>query len=288
MLGTRPVLFLNRITKTKPRWGTSPARLKTGWAMRSFASEFSQSHPAVSSLAQEQPQHPQLRLPPRRAARISLHDAFESLRPFAVPISIAANQPIFSAGEDAADFYVVSRGVVRLCMATPQDDRLISDFMLANEPLGVVEHSSCRWSASAEAVTDADLLRISKAQAGYLLEDDTKAKGLASHAWRLAADAWRFRRTLIDKTPNQRLACFLIRFSQRTNTPIGRPMKLPISHRDIACHLGLMTEDVSAGFASFQRGGVIDLRDRVHCTILNATTVIGLAVQNMPMKNRQP
>lgn len=254
--------------------------LKNGLAMRSVFALFS-SHPANLSVRQQQRQTSRPRIEGK-----SLSKALKRLRRHAVAISIASDETIFSEGDNAADAYIVIRGVARLCMTTLQCGRTISDFMLVNDPLGVIEQTSYAWTA--EAATDLDLLRISKAQAGELLGDSGSEDGFASYAWQLAADAWRFQRALEEQSPIQRLACFLVRFSQRTNTPTGHPMNLPISHSDIACHLGLTADQVSQSFAALTRQRAIGTHDSGTCTILDSTALIGLVVQAMLPKSPRP
>lgn len=234
------------------------------------------SHPVISSASRRQRQSAAIRIPRTRIERISLSRAIKLLRQHAVAISAASGDTIFSEGDNAANIYIVERGVVRLCMKTLQSGRIISDFMLAHDPLGAIEKSSYAWTA--EAATDVDLLQISKGDAGDLLGRSGNMNVLSSQAWQLAADAWRLQKAMEEQAPNRRLACFLIRFSQRTNTPIGRPMRLGISHRDIACHLGLSEEELEGSIVALTREHVIDTRDTT-CTILDTTAVIELALQ---------
>jgi len=199
------------------------------------------------------------------------------LRPHAETISIPSGETIFSEGDEAASVYIIKCGVVRLCMTTPQCGRMISDFMFADDPLGAVGQSSYTWTA--EAAADVELFRLSSAEADDLLGKSGNKDVLCSCAWQLAADAWRFQRALIEQTPNQRLACFLVRVSQRTNTPVGHPMSLEISHPDIACHLGLSPEELSGSFNALAGQRAIDTSVAGTCTILDPTTVIELALR---------
>src|ERR1700752_2659884 len=101
---------------------------------------------------------------------------------------------------------------------------------------------------------------MSKTQAGDLLRPSVRSNGLVAHAWQTATDAWRFHRALPGQAPKQRLASFLIRLSQRTNTPLRQPIMLPIGMNDIACHLELHPADLSAAFTELSRQRVIDIR----------------------------
>jgi CRP/FNR family transcriptional regulator, anaerobic regulatory protein len=235
------------------------------------------SHSAFSSASRTDQRSAALRSPQRCKDREALSRAIKLLCPRADAISVALDNAIFSEGDHAANFYFIKRGVVRLCMTTLQCGRNIADFMFANDPLGVIEQDS--YTCTAEAATDVELLQISRAEVVHLLAGSRNMEALSSYAWQLAADAWRFQRTLEEQAPDRRLACFLIRVSQRTNTPIGRPMRLGISDRDLACHLGLTSEEVSGSLASLVRQRAIDNRNIGTYTILDATAIVELALQ---------
>lgn len=213
--------------------------------------------------------------------RQSLSETIELLRPHGVGVSIASNRMIFSEGDTATDAYVIIEGVARLCTTTAQRGRMVSDFMFAGEPLGVIQQGSYMWTA--ESATDLDLLRIPTAKISELLNPGGGENGLVSYSWQLAADAWRFQKVMTGMSPDQRLAYFIVRLSQRTNTPIGEPIGLPMTHDDIACHLGLGPDDISDSFSRLTRQQTIKMNGSV-CTILDASAVIGLAVRGMPKK----
>lgn len=215
------------------------------------------------------------------AIPIPASDAVLALRPHAVQLSFGPNERLFSEGADARNAYIVETGVIRLCTTSPQRGRVIWDFRFRGDAIGL-QRSAYPWTG--EAVTAGELLCISMPDAKHLFEESASAVGLVAYAWQLESEAWRFHGALPGQSANQRLAAFLIRFSQRTNTPIGQPMMLPIGLNDIACHLDLPPEDLSAAFSELSRQGVIEIRSRGTCTILDATTMLGLAVQALAKK----
>ena len=237
------------------------------------------SDPAFSSAYRRHVQSAQNRTSHLRQQRESLSRALDLLQPHAEAVRIASGETIFSEGDNAANVYIIKCGVVRLSMTTLQTGRIISDFMLDNDPLGAVGQSS--YTHTAEAATDVDLFRLSRAQADDLLAESGNKDILSSYAWQLAANAWAFQRAFVEQTPNQRVACFLVRFSQRTSTPVGSPMSLQISHRDIACHLRVSPEELSGSFEALAGQRAINISIAGICTILDATAVIELALRTV-------
>jgi CRP/FNR family transcriptional regulator, anaerobic regulatory protein len=248
---------------------------KTGWPMCS-ASVLC-SDPTLPSASRQYQQSASNRTSLLRRQRELLSKALKLLRPRADTISIPSGETIFCEGDNAANVYIVNSGVARLCMTTLQCGRMISDFMLTDEPLGTIGQSSYAWTA--EAATDIELLRLSRVEADDLLGETGDKNILVSYAWQLAADAWRFQMSMVEQTPDQRLACFLVKFSQRSGTPVGLPINLKIARRDIACHLGISAQELSASFKALAGRRVIDTSVAGSCTILNPTAIIGLALR---------
>ena len=169
----------------------------------------------------------------------------------AVHVNVAAGQKIVSEGEIATTAYVIVRGVVRLCTYAGKDCRIVTDFLLPNDPIGAVERTHYLWSA--EAITDVELLQFSKTKVGNRLNGSGFENALARRGWDLAADTWRFHQRIASQNPKQRVLSFLVRFSNRTNTSAGTPMQLPMSHEDIAAHLLLPQELLFRTFQELQR-----------------------------------
>jgi CRP-like cAMP-binding protein len=205
-------------------------------------------------------------------------DAIQALAPYTTQMTARPNEKIFSESEVATHAYIIERGVVRLATRTPQGSRFISDFVLAGEAFGIIEQNLYLWNA--EAITEVQLLKFSRTEAADLLTASARSNGLLAHAWDVASDAWRFLRTIPGQTSSQRVAAFLIRMSQRTNTPIGKPIDLPISLDDIAAHIVLKPAEVSSALGELARQRVIEFQPGRSCTILNATTLLGMAVQS--------
>jgi CRP/FNR family transcriptional regulator, anaerobic regulatory protein len=205
-----------------------------------------------------------------------MSEAVLALQPYSERVTVAPNTKIVTEGDDANHAYIIERGFVRLCTRTTKGSPFIADFMVPSDIFGVIEQDLYLWTA--EAVTEVHLLRMSKTQAGNLLHPSAKSNGLVAHAWQTAADAWRFHRAVPGQSPKQRLASFLIRLSQRTNTPIGQPILVPMGLNDIACHTELHPADLTAAWSDLARQQVIEIRKAGSCTILNATAVLELAV----------
>ena len=169
------------------------------------------------------------------------------------PVSHQRNKVIFLESEPVEYIFFLIEGVVRLCRTFKDGKRSIVNFHVAGDFFGFDggrTHSLC-----AEAATDARVLALKHSAvlnlaarngqvANLLLANTTKdLRRLREHAVLMSRDA------------QCRLATFFIDLAVRTGKT--QNLDLPMSHQDIADHLGLTIETVSRVITEFERAGWI-------------------------------
>jgi CRP/FNR family transcriptional regulator, nitrogen fixation regulation protein len=168
------------------------------------------------------------------------------------PIRYRRDQTIVCEG-DAADYmFVVIDGIVRSCRTFKNGARSIAAFHLPGEIFGWAD---LKHQLSAEAATNAMVLYLKRSALLSVAAHDSRIAGFL-----LAAATWELRRTqdhalLISRGAKCRLATFLLDLSNRLETT--KYLDLPMSHQDIADHLGLTIETVSRTITELERSGLI-------------------------------
>jgi CRP/FNR family nitrogen fixation transcriptional regulator len=148
--------------------------------------------------------------------------------------------------------FVVIDGIVRSCRTFKNGARSIAAFHLPGEIFGWTD---LKHQLSAEAATNAMVLYLKRSAFLSAAAHDSR---IASFL--LAAATWELRRTqehalLISRGAKCRLATFLLDLSSRLE--ITKYLDLPMSHQDIADHLGLTIETVSRTITKLERSGLI-------------------------------
>lgn len=208
--------------------------------------------------------------------RIYLANALRMLDRVSERLSATPGQTIFCENDPACAAYLIVQGMVRLCGSKPGGTRVVTEFRLPNDAIGVLERG--RYLRSAEAVTDVVLQRYPKAEVDHLVRaSDTEEGNLLVHCvWEDSAETWRFLSTLSGQTANQRIASFLVHLLQRVSSSPGESMRLPADH-DIADHIGITQSEVSRVFRELARDRAIALGPSGTCTILNPGMVVAMA-----------
>jgi CRP/FNR family nitrogen fixation transcriptional regulator len=155
---------------------------------------------------------------------------------------------------DAADFmFLVVSGTVRTCRTFETGSRSIIAFYLPGDLLGWT--NDLKHSLSVEAATDAMVLFLKR----------STLQSISSHGSQIArflqaATINELRRTqehalLMGRDATYRLAAFLTDLWAR----LGKPdyLDLPMSHRDIADHLGITIETLSRTITRMERAGIV-------------------------------
>ena len=167
------------------------------------------------------------------------------------PIRFRRNNVIACEGEAADYVFLVVSGVVRSCKTFTNGSRSVVAFYLPGDLFGWSDQK--RHSLSVEAVTDATVLKR-----GALVSVAARENCVA--AFVLDVTTRELRRAqehtlLMSLSAKSRVAKFLTNLGHR----LGRAttIDLPMSHQDIADHLGLTIESLSRTITDLQRSGIV-------------------------------
>jgi len=170
------------------------------------------------------------------------------------PIRYRRNSTIVCEGDPADYVFMVVDGIVRRCKAFQNGTRAIVAFHTPGEFFGWTDES--KHALSIEAATDAMILFFKR---GALLAIAAREQKVASFL--LSASTGELRRIQehslrINRSAKCRLASFLLDLSTRVHETTG--VDLPMSHQDIADHLGLSIETVSRTITELERACLIE------------------------------
>ena len=179
------------------------------------------------------------------------------------PVRYSRDQTIVVEG-DASDYiFLVISGVVRSFRSFQNGTRSIVSFYLPTEFFGLTNHPT--HLLTAEAVTDANILFFKRSALFSMAKRESRIANFL-----LTTTLAEIRRTqehtlLISRTAKSRVASFLIDLSKRIRTQ--NLLDLPMSHQDIADHLGLTIETISRMITQMERSGLIT-RGRSYCDLI--------------------
>jgi CRP/FNR family nitrogen fixation transcriptional regulator len=168
------------------------------------------------------------------------------------PIRYHRDQVIVCEGDPADYIFLVLDGIVRSCRTFQNGTRSIAGFYLPGELFGWTDQNHL---LSAEAATNALVLYLKRSALLAVAAHDSR---IASFL--LAATTNELRRTqehalLMSRSARCRVATFLLDLSKRLGT--AKYLDLPMSHQDIADHLGLTIETVSRTITELERSELI-------------------------------
>jgi CRP/FNR family nitrogen fixation transcriptional regulator len=182
------------------------------------------------------------------------------------PIRYRRNTTIVCEGDPADYVFLLIDGTVRSCRTFRNGARAIVGFHIPGELFGWTDE--LKHPLSAEAATDAMILFFKRSTLLSIAAHESK---IASFL--LTAATSELRRVqehslLISRSAKCRVASFLLDLSVRTGK--AKEIDLPMSHQDIADHLGLTIETVSRTITGMERSGLVErassrtliLRDR--------------------------
>ena len=158
----------------------------------------------------------------------------------------------FIAGEEDDYIFFVVSGVIRSCKTYEDGARSIVAFYLPGDLFGWSDLTS---SLSIEAATDAVVLFIKRSGFVSLASEETRIANflLATTANKLARA--QEHGLLLHRSAKCRVAKFLIDLWKRLGE--AKYLDVPMSHQDIADHLGLTIETVSRAITRLERSGLI-------------------------------
>ena len=189
------------------------------------------------------------------------------------PIRYNRDQTIVIEGEASEYIFLVISGVVRSFRSFQNGTRGIVTFYLPNEFFGLTDHST--HLLTAEAAADANILFFKRSALFSMARRESQIANFL-----LTATLTELRRTqehslLISRNAKCRVASFLIDLSKRTASQTC--LDLPMSHLDIADHLGLTIETLSRIITQMENSGLIARSHRD--LILNNRNALARMVQ---------
>lgn len=202
-----------------------------------------------------------------RHHQIALSEDLRTLDPFSTRVRFARNETIFCEGDSSDYAFKIISGTVRLCAHTPDGRRQISDFMLPGDVFGLMERNE--YGFSAEAVTDVMLVSYPRNKIDELWAKKPQVVNRVLAA--LVEHFLTMQRHLVVlgcQNAKERVASFLLRLSERTQSGAGERIDLSMGRQDIASHLGLTIETVCRAISELKREGAITTPN-LHELILN-------------------
>lgn len=192
-----------------------------------------------------------------------------------VRMKFSRNEEIFGEGEEADFVYKVVSGSVRTMRFTQDGRRQILGFHLCCDIFGLEWGE--KHSLTAEAISDVEVIMVRRRLLEKAADENpVAARSLLNLAAHELDESRAHALVLGRKSAGERVAAFLLRFSQRL--AMCQELDLPMSRADIADYLSLTIETVSRTFTEMERLRAIDLpssrrvimRDRMALTQLEA------------------
>jgi CRP/FNR family nitrogen fixation transcriptional regulator len=186
------------------------------------------------------------------------------------PIRYCRNSTIVCEGDPSDYVFLIVDGTVRSCRTFENGTRSIVAFHIPGELFGWTD--DVKHSLSAEAATDSMILFFKRSILFSLATHESK---LASFL--LAATTNELRRVqehslLLGRNAKCRVASFLLDLSKRMGDT--KNLDLPMSHQDIADHLGLTIETVSRTITEMEQTGLIARASPRTLILLNRAALI--------------
>src|SRR5262249_26425963 len=156
------------------------------------------------------------------------------------PIRYRRNSTIVCEGDPADYIFMVVDGIVRRCKTFQNGTRAIVAFHTPGELFGWTDE--VKHTLSTEAATDALILFFKRSALLSVAAREQKVAGFLLTATTNELRRIQEHSLLINRSAKCRVASFLLDLSTRTDELLD--VDLPMSHQDIADHLGLSIETV--------------------------------------------
>ena len=181
------------------------------------------------------------------------------------PIRYSRDQTIVIEGEASEYIFLVISGVIRSFRSFQNGTRTIVSFYLPTEFFGLTNHPT--HLLTAEAATDANILFFKRSALVSVAKRESRIANFL-----LTTTLTELQRTqeyslLISRDAKGRVASFLIDLSKRIR--MQAYLDLPMSHQDIADHLGMTIETLSRVITQMENSGLIVRGRSHHDLILN-------------------
>lgn len=215
---------------------------------------------------------PQLDLP----GASSLGGFLRKLHQFSTRQHYARNEVIFHEGDNADFVYRTISGTVRLCRHAPSGARHIADFVMEGEMIAIPGYGEHPFSA--EAVTPVTLTAYHRPGFERLVESKPAMRALLMLL--LTSDLLTTHQHLFVlgcQPAKQRLAAFLVRLADRTDTLAGERLELAMGRLDIADHLGMTIETLCRAIAALRDERIIVVPNSNQLILSNVAALQALA-----------
>jgi len=181
------------------------------------------------------------------------------------------DERLYHAGESKHKIYAVSSGSLKTTRININGTEQITGFYLPGEILGLEGLADMELSSTATAMETSTVCEIKEDDFDKLCETNS---GLRKSFKRIVSkeisNEQQMMMSLGQMKSDAKLASFLVslssRFKQRGFSPTE--FNLSMSRHDIANFLGLTIETISRLFKSFQKQGMLDVKNR-HINILD-------------------
>ncbi len=166
-----------------------------------------------------------------------------------------AGAPIYKAGEDAASFFTIRKGLVKLSHDLPDGGQRIVRLSRASDVMGLECLATDAYLHTAIALQPTQVCRLPLSSVKRsLMSDQRLFHMLMSHWCRALCDAERWITELSTGTARERVIRLLLWLSE---VEAGNSCTL-FSREDLGAVLGLTTETASRVMAELKRQGLID------------------------------
>ena len=180
------------------------------------------------------------------------------------PFRFCRNNVIAAEGDVTDYIFFVIKGVIRSCKIFENGARSIVAFYVPGDVFG---WSDLTHSLSIEAATDTELLFVKRSAFLSIASREIRVANFL-----LTATSNKLRRAqehglLLSRSAKCRVAKFLIDLWTRLGK--AKYLDVPMSHQDIADHLGLTIETVSRAITDLERSGLITRVSRQQLLLQN-------------------
>src|SRR5262245_33514605 len=179
-----------------------------------------------------------------------------ALQQIGIKMRFSRNETIFSDGDEATNCYKVISGAVRLCKHLADGRRQIADFLLAGDLFGFMQFGHYKFTA--EAVGDVVLMSYPQRQVARMSGSMPNLRGRLFVLLSQRMLGMQDHLVMLGRqTAKERIACFLLHMSERSDAEEGLAFELPMSRQDIADYLGLTIETVCRMLSELKRQKII-------------------------------
>ena len=168
------------------------------------------------------------------------------------PMQYYRDNVIVREGEPADFMFLVVSGTVRACRTFNTGSRSIIAFYLPGDLFG---WANLNHSFSVEAATDAVVQFLKRSTLQSITSRESRVAGFLQTATINELRRTQEHALLMSRGAKYRVAAFLTDLWARLGKP--RYLGLPMSHQDIADHLGITIETLSRTITSMERAGII-------------------------------